>query len=141
MKANYNNNSYFVAVYGIEGSTLYTALADGSKGITAIAPVKKNFNGSYAFASVPCNQNCVDNLLNDVLVSEEGSSEKLSIKLNTKESVVCSDGTTVFAFSRSLSALHYATQQIYENLKQFRAPCFTSYCGELGCHMVIGGSK
>ena len=146
MKANIKNNAnsftnttYPTAFFGIEGSTLYAAL-ESDKSIAPLMPVKKSPNGAYSFVCVVREQNFVDAVLNDMLYDSEDPSKKFSIKIQSKETLVLSDGKMVFAVAGSVSALHFATKQIYDNLEQFKRPGVKVYYDELVNHsfMTVG---
>ena len=66
-----------------------------------------------------------------MIVNAKDRNKKFSIVLNDKDSCISSNGTIIFAVSKTAAALHYATKQIYENLGQFKKPHFTGYHEEL----------
>ena len=121
-----NKNTYFTAFYGIEGDALYTAI-EMNKNIFPVMPVKNNINGTYCCIRTPREQSFVDAVLNDFFVNTEDSAKKFSIVLQENEAAVCSDGKMVFALSFSDAALKYATEQICENLDNFKVPTFEGY--------------
>lgn len=136
---NLTNNTYPTAFFGIEGNTLYAAL-ESDKSIAPLMPVKKSPNGAYSFVCAVREQNFVDSVLNDMFYDSEDPSKKFSIKIQSKETLVLSDGKMVFAVAGSVSALHFATKQIYDNLEQFKRPGVKVYYDELVNHsfMTVG---
>lgn len=127
---NLTNDTYPTAFFGIEGNTLYAAL-ESDESIVPLMAVNKSANGNYSFVCVEREQNFVDAVLNDMLYDNEAPGRKFSIKLRSKEILIISDGKMIFAVAGSVAALHFATQQIYENLEQFKKPYFTGYHEEL----------
>ncbi len=123
-------NHYFTAFFSIENGTLFAAAGD-QEYYDPIFPVVKSSNKEYSFISVVKHQDFVDDVLNGMIVNAKDRNQKFSIVLNGKDSCISSNGTIIFAVSKTAAALHYATKQIYENLEQFKKPYFTGYHEEL----------
>ena len=123
-------NHYFTAFFSIENGTLFAAAGD-QEYYDPIFPVVKSSNKEYSFISVVKHQDFVDDVLNGMIVNAKDRNQKFSIVLNGKDSGISSNGTIIFAVSKTAAALHYATKQIYENLEQFKKPYFTGYHEEL----------
>lgn len=123
-------NHYFTAFFSIENGTLFAAVGD-QEYYDPIFPVVKSSNKEYSFISVVKHQDFVDDILNGMIVNAKDRNQKFSIVLNGKDSCISSNGTIIFAVSKTAAALHYATKQIYENLEQFKKTYFTGYHEEL----------
>ena len=123
-------NHYFTAFFSIENGTLFAAVGD-QEYYDPIFPVVKSSNKEYSFISEVKHQDFVDDVLNGMIVNAKDRNQKFSIVLNEKDSCVSSNGTIIFAVSKTAAALHFATKQIYENLEQFKKPHFTGYHEEL----------
>ena len=123
-------NYYFTAFFSIEKGTLFAAVGD-QEYYDPIFPVVKSSNKEYSFISVVKHQDFVDDILNGMIVNAKDRNQKFSIVLHGKDSCISSNGTIIFAVSKTAAALHYATKQIYENLEQFKKPYFTGYHEEL----------
>jgi hypothetical protein len=132
MEAKYmaEHNHYFTAFFSIENGTLFAAVGD-RECYDPIFPVVKSSDKEYSFISVVKHQDFVDDVLNGMIVNTKDRNKKFSIVLNGKDSCISSNGTIIFAVSKTAAALHYATRQIYENLEQFIKPHFTGYHEEL----------
>ena len=118
--------TYYTAFYGIEDDALYTAHEE-NKRVTPIVPISPDSNGTYAFISTPKKQDFVDAVFNDFFVCSADPSQKICVSLENKEVMVCSDGRMVFAVSLTLDGLCHATEQIYNNLAQFKSPNLVAY--------------
>lgn len=123
-------NHYFTAFFSIENGTLFAAVGN-QEYYDPIFPVVKSSNKEYSFISEVKHQDFVDDVLNGMIVNAKDRNQKFSIVINEKDSCVSSNGTIIFAVSKTAAALHFATKQIYENLEQFKKPHFTGYHEEL----------
>ena len=132
MEAKYmaEHNHYFTAFFSIENGKLVAGFGD-QEGYAPVFPVVKSSDKEYSFISVVKHQDFVDDVLNGMIVNTKDRNKKFSIVLNGKDSCISSNGTIIFAVSKTAAALHYATRQIYENLEQFIKPHFTGYHEEL----------
>ena len=126
MKANIKNNAnsftnttYPTAIFLIEGNTLYAAL-DSNEKVVPFMPVSKSSNGKCNFVCVMREQKFVDAVLNDMFYDRENPTTKFSVRLRSQETIVISDGQMVVAVASSISALHFAVQNIYDNIDQFQ---------------------
>lgn len=120
---------YLTAFFCIENGTLFAA--EGNQEYhRPVFPAVKSSKG-YTFIASVKHQNFVDDILNSMFVNVLDHNQKFSIILRGKESCVSSNGTIIFAVSKTVAALHYAAKQIYENLEQFKKLHFDGYSEEL----------